>query len=51
MKWNGNYPVIHLIENKYQTGIKLDKRTMDAYEKIIEYDSSMNNFINASTNL
>lgn len=41
MKWNGNYPIIHLIENKYRTGIKLDKRTMDAYEKIIERDSEL----------
>ena len=41
MKWNNNYPAIHLIKNKYQTGVKLDKRTMDAYEKIIERDKEL----------
>lgn len=41
MKWNGNYPKIHFIENKYRTGIKLDKRTMDAYERIIERDGEL----------
>jgi len=41
MKWKGNYPAIYHIENKYRTGIKLDKRTMDAYEKIIERDKEL----------
>ncbi len=38
MKWNGNYPVVHLNKNKYKTGQKLNKRTMDAYERIIDRD-------------
>lgn len=41
MKWKGNYPTVQLIENKYQTGIKLNRQTMDAYEKIIERDKEL----------
>jgi transposase len=41
MKWKGNYPTVQLIENKYQTGVKLDKQTMNAYEKIIERDKEL----------
>lgn len=41
MKWKGNYPTIHLVKNKYQIGVKLDKHTMEAYEKIIERDKDL----------
>jgi len=41
MKWKGNLPVVHLIENKYRTGIKLNQQIMDAYEKIIERDKEL----------
>jgi hypothetical protein len=41
MKWKGKYPEIHFNKNKYQTGIKLDKQTMNAYEKIIERDKEL----------
>ena len=41
MKWKGNYPQVYFNVNKYYTGVKLNKRTMDAYEKIIERDKEL----------
>ena len=41
MKWKNNFPTVQFIQNKYQTGIKLNKQTMNAYEKIIERDKEL----------
>ena len=41
MKWKGQVPDIHFIKNKYKTGIKLDKRTMEGYENIINRDAEL----------
>jgi len=41
MRWKGNCPSVQLIENKYQTGIKLCKQTMNAYERIIDRDKEL----------
>ena len=35
MTYNGINPVVELIEKNYPTGIKLDKKTMNGYEKRI----------------
>ena len=41
MKWKGQNPDIHFIKNKYRTGIKLNKRTMDIYENLISRDAEL----------
>lgn len=32
MTWKGNHPVVALVTNVYQTGVKLTKEAMDAVE-------------------
>ncbi len=41
MKWKGKLPIVHFNKNKYKTGIKLDKKTMNGYEKLIERDTEL----------
>lgn len=41
MRWKGQVPDIHFVKSKYQTGIKLNKKTMDAYENLINRDSEL----------
>jgi hypothetical protein len=36
MTWNGQHPIIHLVEKTYHTGVKLTKKAMDKLEKRFE---------------
>jgi len=36
MTWNGLNPVVQLVEGTYETGVKLTKKAMEVYEKMIE---------------
>jgi len=36
MTWNGNHPVVELVKGVYKTGVKLTKKSMAAYETVIE---------------
>ena len=36
MTWRGNHPVVELVQGVYETGVKLTKKAMTAYEAMIE---------------
>ena len=36
MTYNGNHPVVEIVETVYHTGVKLTKEVMDALEKRFE---------------
>lgn len=41
MKWNGRCPKIHYMNTKYKTGVRLNKKEMVAYERLIERDNEL----------
>ena len=51
MKWKGKYPEIQFIDTKYKTGIRLEKKVMDGYEKLINRDKELGKwFVEISPN-
>jgi hypothetical protein len=36
MKWNGNKPIVKLVTETYETGVKLTKKVMNQLEKQFE---------------
>ena len=41
MTWKGKQPVVSVLEETYETGKKLSKKEMDAYEKVMERDETI----------
>ena len=41
MTWKGKHPVVSVVEQVYETGKKLSKKAMEAYENVIERDSEI----------
>jgi hypothetical protein len=44
MKWNGKNPVVKIVEKVYETGLKLSKTAMRAYENILCRLSGLENW-------
>jgi len=41
MIWKGKHPVVSVVEQVYETGKKLSKKAMDAYEKLMDRDAAI----------
>lgn len=41
MTWKGKHPVVTVVEQVYETGKKLSKKAMDAYEKLMDRDAAI----------
>jgi hypothetical protein len=41
MTWKGKHPMISVVEQVYETGKKLGKKAMDAYEKLMDHDAAI----------
>lgn len=41
MLWKGKHPQVSVVEQVYETGKKLSKKAMDAYEKLMDRDSAI----------
>jgi hypothetical protein len=41
MTWKGKHQMISVVEQVYETGKKLDKKAMDAYEKLMDHDAAI----------
>jgi hypothetical protein len=44
MTWKGRHPIVTLVTRVYETGVKLTKRAMAAYEKVITRMSGLENY-------
>jgi len=50
MTWKGGHPVVALVTRFYEKGVKLTKKAMAAYEKIITRKPGLEHwFVNIST--
>ena len=41
MTWKGKHPLVSVVEQKYETGKKLNKQAMEVYESLIQRDSKI----------
>lgn len=44
MTWKGKHPIVTLVTQAYEKGVKLTKKAMEAYEKVINRMSGLEDY-------
>jgi hypothetical protein len=45
MTWKGKHPIVTLVTRVYETGVKMTKRAMAAYEKVINRMPGLEHYV------